>query len=80
MNPSKKSAVEIVDLIEKKLVFFQDVIQKTILHVQNNKFLDILGISQVNNCIQSLLEISKKIQSIDSPSIKKNTTTNYRTR
>jgi len=73
MNPGKKSAVEIVDLIEKKLVFFQDVIQKTILHVQNNKFLDILGISQVNNCIQSLLEISKKIQSIDSPSIKKNT-------
>ena len=28
-------------LIEKKIEFFKDIIQKTILHVQKNKFLDI---------------------------------------
>ena len=29
-------------LIEKKIEFFKDIIQKTILHVQKNKFLDIM--------------------------------------
>ena len=36
---TKKTTPEIVTLIEKKLLFFQDVIQKTILHVQKNKIL-----------------------------------------
>ena len=37
----KKSMAEIVVLIEKKLLFFQDVIQKTTLHVkkkQNSRY------------------------------------------
>jgi ATP-dependent Lon protease len=51
-------------LIDKKIVFFQDVIQKTILYVQHNKILDILGVSEVNSCIQSLYELSKKILNI----------------
>ena len=42
---TKKTTPEIVVLIEKKLLFFQDVIQKTILHVQKNKILDIIGVS-----------------------------------
>ena len=36
-DPIKKPTSEIVILIEKKILFFQDVIQKTILHVQKNK-------------------------------------------
>ena len=51
---TKKTTLEIVVLIEKKLLFFQDVIQKTILHVQKNKILDIVGISEVNSCINTL--------------------------
>ena len=42
---TKKTTPEIVVLIEKKQLFFQDVIQKTILHVQKNKILDIIGVS-----------------------------------
>ena len=69
----KKTTPEIVLLIEKKLLFFQDVIQKTILHVQKNKILDIIGVSEVNCCINSLFELSKKIKEINDVSIKNNT-------
>lgn len=69
----KKVTPEIVVLIEKKLLFFQDVIQKTILHVQKNKFLDIIGVSEVNGCINTLFELSKKIKEIDDTNIKNNT-------
>ena len=51
-------------LIEKKIEFFKDIIQKTIIHVQKNKFLDILGISDVGICIERLGEISKKIEAL----------------
>jgi hypothetical protein len=61
----KKSKPELVTLIEKKLIFFQDVIQKTILHVQKNKRLDIIGVSEVNSCINVLFELSKKIKEIN---------------
>jgi ATP-dependent Lon protease len=69
----KKSPPEIVVLIEKKLLFFQDVIQKTILHIQKNKILDIIGISEVNSCINTLFELSKKIKDISETNIKTNT-------
>ena len=51
-------------LVEKKIEFFKDVIQKTIIHVYKNKSLDILGISDVSTCIERIGEISKKIQGI----------------
>jgi ATP-dependent Lon protease len=69
----KKTTPEIVLLIEKKQLFFQDVIQKTILHVQKNKILDIIGVSEVNGCINTLFELSKKIKDINDVSIKNNT-------
>jgi ATP-dependent Lon protease len=72
-NPVKKITPEIVVLIDKKLLFFQDVIQKTILHVQKNKILDIIGVSEVNSCINTLFELSKKIKDINDVSIKSNT-------
>ena len=72
-EPSKKSSPEMVVLIEKKLLFFQDVIQKTILHVQKNKILDIIGVSEVNSCINSLFELSKKMKDVNETNIKHNT-------
>lgn len=56
---------DILVLVEKKIDFFKDVIQKTIIHVQRNKFLDILGISDVSLCIERLGELSKKITEIN---------------
>jgi hypothetical protein len=72
-NSVKKTTPEIITLIEKKLLFFQDVIQNTILHVQKNKILDIIGVSEVNSCINSLFELSKKMKDINETNIKYNT-------
>ncbi len=69
----RKTTPEIVALIEKKMLFFQDVIQKTILQVQKNKLLDIIGVSEVNCCINTLFELSKKIKDIPNINIKSNT-------
>jgi hypothetical protein len=52
-------------LVEKKIEFFKNVIEKTIIHVQKNKFLDILGISDVGSCIDTLGNISKKIEQLN---------------
>jgi hypothetical protein len=59
-NTSKKdnkNTNEVNVLVDKKLEFFKDIIQKTILHVQKTKTLDILGISDVSTCIDKLNEI-----------------------
>ena len=61
---NNKNINDVSILIDKKIEFFKDVIQKTIIHVQKNKFLDILGISDVSTCIERLGELSNKIQDI----------------
>jgi ATP-dependent Lon protease len=62
---------DIVVLIEKKVAFFHDIIQKTILNVQKNKIMDILGVSDVNSCINTLNGLNEKMRNIllfDKPS------------
>ena len=61
---NQKQNTDVLQLIERKIKFFRDVIQKTIIHVQKNKILDILGISDVSSCIEKLGELSKKIEEI----------------
>jgi ATP-dependent Lon protease len=60
----KRVSSDIIVLIAKKMVFFQDIIQKTILHVQKNKLLEIVGVSEVSTCINTLYELGKKIKDI----------------
>ena len=79
-NVTKKENIskndDVIILVEKKIDFFKDVIQKTILHVQKNKALDILGVSDVGACIDRLSEINKKIQElIEINNVKTNTDT-----
>ncbi len=66
---SQKSGNDVLPLVEKKIDFFKDVIQKTIIHVQKNKILDNLGISDVNSCMEKLGDISKKIEEITTSKI-----------
>jgi ATP-dependent Lon protease len=61
---NQKQNTDVLSLVERKIDFFKDVIQKTIIHVQKNKILDILGISDVSTCIEKLGELSKKIEEI----------------
>jgi ATP-dependent Lon protease len=59
-----KNSDDIIILVEKKLEFFQDVIQKTILNSQKNKMLDILGANDMTNCINALNNISEKMKEL----------------
>ena len=59
---NNKSTSELLPLVERKIDFFKDLIQKTIIHVQKNKTLDILGINEVTVCIEKLGELSKKLE------------------
>jgi len=62
-NINSKHKTDILGIIEKKIQNFREITQKTILHVQKNKIFDILGISEVNNCINSLSTLNDKINS-----------------
>ena len=79
-NISKIPPVEnsfYLPLVEKKIDFFKDIVKKTILHVQKNKFLDILGISDVSICVEKLGKISKKIEEITSNKLDNDILVNY---
>ena len=60
-NPDK---LDVVALIEKKIAYFHDIIQKTILNVQKNKIMDILGVSDVNSCINTLNGLNEKMRNV----------------
>ena len=60
----KSSGNDVLAILEKKISFFNDVIHKTLLNVQKNKMLDILGISDVNSCIVSIKSLSEKLKNI----------------
>ena len=62
MTNTSKTPNDIFILLEKKIANFHDIIQKTILYVQKNKILDILGVSDLNNCINNLCDVSKKLK------------------
>lgn len=55
---------ELFILVEKKITFFQDLLQKTIMYVQKNKIEEILGLNEVKLCIESLHDISKRLNTI----------------
>ncbi len=59
-----KQNVDIVGLVEKKMSFFNDVIQKTMLHVQSNKVREIFSMSDVTNCLISLNELNDKLKNM----------------
>jgi len=61
---NQKQPNDMMPLVERKIEFFKDIVQKTIIHIQKNKSLDILGISDVSTCIEKLSELSKKIEEI----------------
>ena len=61
-------------LIEKKFVFFNDIIQKTTLYIQKLKQNEVLVISDVNNCLNSLVTLNNNLKK--NIANKRNNTTN----
>ncbi len=64
IKKDNKNTNDVNVLVDKKIELFKDIIQRTILRVQKNKTLDILGVSDLSACIDKLNEISKKISEI----------------
>jgi hypothetical protein len=61
INNIQKIPNDILNLLEKKITNFHEIIQKTILYVQKNKMLDILGVSDLNICVTNLCDINTKL-------------------
>ena len=72
-NTNTNNNTDILLLIERKITFFLDTIQRTILHVQKNKLLNAIGVSEMNNCINTLVSLSKTIKEITVDQITTNT-------
>ena len=51
----------IVELIEHKLNFYTNLCQKTLIHVEKNKLQDIMSVSDLNQCVDLLININDKI-------------------
>jgi ATP-dependent Lon protease len=64
VNMQNANTQKITPLVSKKIEFFQDVIQKTILNVQKNKVLDILGVSDINICLHKLSILNEKMRTM----------------
>ena len=57
IKKDNKNTNDVNVLVDKKIELFKDIIQRTILRVQKNKTLDILGVSDINACIDKLNEL-----------------------
>jgi ATP-dependent Lon protease len=53
------NAATVMHTVNKKLVFFRDVIQNTILHMQQGVYLNMLDLSAITACIERLGIMSK---------------------
>ena len=56
---------DVNSFIVSKINSFQEIIKKTILGVQKYKKLDIIGVNEINVCIQSLEKISNELNEIN---------------
>ena len=51
--------------INKKILFLNNIIQETILHIKKNKSLHILKEAEVDTCIQMLIHLNTKINELN---------------
>ena len=61
-----------IDIFNNKIGFFQDLVQNTLMQVERNKLLNIIGISNINSCVDSLKVLSNKIGHINQMLLKHN--------
>ena len=59
-----KNPEEIEALLERKYVFFQNIIRKTSAHIERCKFLDIVVISDVHKCVNLLKDVNSNLKDV----------------
>lgn len=66
MEKKKKTVENNIPLIvEKKISFFKDVMQRIVIHIEKHKMLDILSIGDISNCIDRLNLLGKQISYLE---------------
>lgn len=67
MEKKKKTIFEnnILLIVEKKISFFKDVMQRIVIHIEKHKMLDILSIGDISNCIDRLNLLGKQISYLE---------------
>ena len=58
---NQKTNPEVINLIEQKLDFYKNILQKTYIYIQHNKNRNILTVSDVGACIEKLNKINDNI-------------------
>jgi len=71
------NSIPLLSVIQKKVYFFTDIIQKTLLHINKNKLLNILAIGDVNICIDKLNELNAIIKDVNCSILNKNVNTEF---
>jgi ATP-dependent Lon protease len=61
IKPTKSTKSDVDSLVKKKRAYFQDVIQRTVLYIQQNKLLEIINIGEFNTCINLITSFSVNI-------------------
>ena len=63
-NIKSDNPIDVECTIDKKIVFFKDVIQRTFINAQNNQYKDILSIADVTTCNERLTELNISLQNL----------------
>lgn len=71
------NSTQLLSVVQKKIDFFKEVIQKTLLHVNKNKLLNILATGDVNTCIEKLNELNNILKTVCISFLEKNINTDF---
>jgi hypothetical protein len=64
LNDNIKNNLDFESVIIKKIEIFKEIIQKSLLYIQKNKFYEILGVNELIFCIDKLMELTNKLNEI----------------
>jgi hypothetical protein len=64
INKELKTDSDFEIIMKKKIDFFKEIIQKTLLYYQKNKIYDILGVNDIVSCMEKLTELNNKLNEI----------------
>ena len=63
IKPTKITKLDVDALVKKKRAYFQDVIQRVVLYIQQNKLIGIINIGDYNSCIKMVSSFGHSMSS-----------------
>lgn len=65
IKPTKITKLDVDALVKKKRAYFQDVIQRVVLYIQQNKLIGIINIGDYNSCIKMVSSFGRSMSSVE---------------